>query len=58
MATESCIEIYMSEEEKEKLEQFAKALGWTLSELEVFLAREFIRKNGSKKVAICPSPLT
>lgn len=58
MATESCIEIYMSEEEKEKLEQFAKALGWTFSELEVFLTKEFIRKNGSKQATVCPSPLT
>ncbi|GEN36654.1 MULTISPECIES: hypothetical protein [Aneurinibacillus] len=49
MARESYIEIHMTEEEKETLKQFAEAIGWTFSELEMFLTKEFIRKMHNKK---------
>jgi hypothetical protein len=45
MVRETYIEIRMTEEEKEILENFAKAMGWTFSELKMHLTKEIIRKS-------------
>ncbi|MBN6187195.1 hypothetical protein JQN58_09370 [Aneurinibacillus sp. BA2021] len=46
----------MTEEERKKLEQFAEALGWTFSELEVLLTKEVERKNNGKPLRLCSTP--
>jgi hypothetical protein len=49
MTREASIEVRMTKEERETLERFAKAMGWTFLELEKFITQEFARKVASKK---------
>ncbi len=58
MARESYTKVYMTEEERKKLEQFAEALGWTFSEFEMLLTKEVERKNNGKPLRLCSTSLS
>ncbi|MED0677735.1 hypothetical protein P4S83_04260 [Aneurinibacillus thermoaerophilus] len=60
MTKQTYIGVHMTQEEKELLEKFAEAIGWSFSELEFYLTKaiaEKMKKEERHTEFLQPSPI-